>query len=288
MEEAPSAYRWYAEAFVLQPLDEELREQAEGYAGKLDRYDDWVGRLAAAMERCEDDIRRQDLAVELGLVEFRKLRRLEQAQVAMRFVIDELDPVNPDALEVLDEIYQQTNQVASLIEVLRLRADVVVEDETRVRLKLRLATLLKDGEQADDAINTYEEVVELDPACTDALNALVELYSARGAWNELLDVYQKQTLTVETGANQAMIFARMARVASDELQRPEDAIEYWTEVLRLRGEDREALGALEILYTQRGLRDLVDVLERQVQFTRAIPLESYLSTKSSDRFGVMN
>ena len=32
---------------------------------------------------------------------------------------------------------------------------------------------------------------------------LVELYSARGAWNELLDVYQKQTLTVETGANQA-------------------------------------------------------------------------------------
>ena len=89
---APSAYRWYETSFFS--LDEELREQAEGYAGKLDRYDDWVGRLAAAMERCEDDIRRQDLAVELGLVEFRKLRRLEQAQVAMRFVIDELDPVN--------------------------------------------------------------------------------------------------------------------------------------------------------------------------------------------------
>ena len=58
-------------------------------------------------------------------------------------MIDELDPVNPDALEVLDEIYQRMNQVASLIEVLRLRADVVVEDETRVRLKLRLATLLR-------------------------------------------------------------------------------------------------------------------------------------------------
>ena len=96
--------------------------------------------------------------------------------------------------------------------MLRLRADVVVEDETSS--SQTSPGNAKGWRTADDAINTYEEVVELDPACTDALNALVELYSARGEWNELLDVYQKLTLTVETGANQAMIFARMARVAA--------------------------------------------------------------------------
>lgn len=265
LEEPPAAYRWYSEAFVLQPLDEELREQAEAYAGKLDRYADWVECLAGAMERCEDAIRIQDLAVELGLVEFHKLRRIEQAEVAMRHVIDEIDPVNPEALAVLDDIYRQTEQTDQLIEVLRLRADVLVEDDDRIKLKLRLAELLVRTAQNDEAIRTYEEVVELDVTTTDALSALVGLYIEREAWNELLEVYQKQTQVLEVGPNQAMVFAKMARLASDELQRPEDAIEYWGEVLRIRGENREALGALELLYTAtESWRDLVDVLERQV------------------------
>jgi golgin subfamily B member 1 len=265
LEEPQSAYRWYSEAFVLQPLDEELREQAEAYAGRLDRYIDWVERLTEAMAACEDAIRIQDLAVERGLVEFHRLRRIEQAEVAMRHVIDELDPVNPDALAVLDDIYRQTGQTDHLIDVLRLRADVLVEDDERITLKLRLAELLVSTSQDDEAVRTYEEVVELDVTTTDALNALVDLYVAREAWNELLEVYQKQTQVTEPGANQAMVFAKMARLASDALQRPEDAIEYWGEVLRIRGENREALGALELLYTAtESWRDLVDVLERQV------------------------
>lgn len=269
LEEEPSAYRWYAEAFVLQPLDEDLRVQAESYAGKLDRYEDWVTRLEQAIQHCEDEIRRQDLAIEVGVVEYSKLRRIDRAEAAMRRVIETLDPVNPKALEVLDEIYHQTDQDDLLINILRVRSDVLVEEEDRIRVKLRLAKLLTAAELLDEALKTYEESVELDPTTREALTALASIYEVREMWNELLDVLQKQTQIAEAGGAQGVVFAQMARLASERLQRPEEAIEYWGEVLRLQGEDHEALTALELLYTQtESWRDLVDVLERQVTLSQ--------------------
>src|SRR5690606_20467340 len=58
---------------------------------------------------------------------------------------------------------------------------------------------------------------------------------------------------------------RMAKLASDALQRELEAIDLWNRVLDLRGEDPVALGELAFLH-ERAERwdDLVGILERQV------------------------
>ena len=147
LESKSDAYRWLAEAFILQPLDEELREKSAHLARELSCLDDWSQRLRGALANCDDAHRQLELSVELGSLEFEDLHRDEDALNVMQHVLDEFDPVNLKALEVLDALYTKHDDVDGQIKILQVRADVVVEDDQRIELKLRLGSLLEGRER---------------------------------------------------------------------------------------------------------------------------------------------
>ncbi|MFW6058326.1 MAG: hypothetical protein ACOC9W_05675, partial [Persicimonas sp.] len=64
------------------------------------------------------------------------------------------------------------------------------------------------------------------------------------------------------------LFARMANLAEEMLERPLDAIDLWNEVLKHEHTDRDALGELQRLYLQEERWDeMVGVLEQEVRLT---------------------
>ena len=265
LESKSDAYRWLAEAFILQPLDEELREKSAHLARELSCLDDWSQRLRGALANCDDAHRQLELSVELGSLEFEDLHRDEDALNVMQHVLEEFDPVNLKALEVLDALYTKHDDVDGQIKILQVRADVVVEDDQRIELKLRLGSLLEGRERFDETITVLEEVVELDGDNLTPLTNLEHLYTRLSLWQELLENLQKQIALVEGEAAEGELFAKMARVAGEQLDRPDEAIEYWTEVLTRSPSNSNALNALEDLYQRtESWRELVDILERQV------------------------
>src|SRR5690606_1021819 len=61
------------------------------------------------------------------------------------------------------------------------------------------------------------------------------------------------------------VYARMARISSDALEAEDRAIELWTRVLDIRGEEPQSLQALSELCTRRERwEELVEIIERQV------------------------
>ena len=152
--------------------------------------------------------------------------------------------VNLKALEVLDALYTKHEDIDGQIKILQVRADVVVEDEQRIELKLRLGSLLEGRERFEETITVLEEVVGLDADNLTPLINLEHLYTRMSLWQELLENLQKQIALVEGESAEGALFAKMARVAGEQLDRPDEAIEYWTEVLSRSQSDGNALNAL--------------------------------------------
>jgi len=116
--------------------------------------------------------------------------------------------------------------------------------------------------QQDDAIRSFRKLFdELDPRHEAAIYALERLYGAKGSWNDLMRVYERE---LEITADEGEVRAKMARLLSEHLGNIEGSINMWKQVLDIRGEDTEALFALANLYEhQRMFAELCEILERQ-------------------------
>ena len=119
-------------------------------------------------------------------------------------------------------------------------------------------------ERVDDAIRAYRVIFnELQKDNEEAILALERLYRLTQQWQELDVVYQRELEIAAGDAAEADVRAKRAHLASDHLQKVDEAIEGWKRVLDLRGEDPEALRALAYLYeSQEQWSELTDVLER--------------------------
>lgn len=120
-------------------------------------------------------------------------------------------------------------------------------------------------ERFDRSVACYERALALDPESLDIVSALERLHARREDWESLLAVYRRKVELTWDVAQKKQVYGDICRLLRDELDRPEDAIDYYRSILALDEQDAEVIEELESLYARFERWDeLVELLRRRL------------------------
>lgn len=131
-------------------------------------------------------------------------------------------PENIEIRDALRAIYEETGAHKELGKILYQEASETEDEEARLELLRRVAELfLADGD-AESATRVLAEVLELAPGDIRASVTLADAHLAQGALDTAGEILQAaaDSLRAPRGADAAMLFQRMARVAGSQGDTP--------------------------------------------------------------------
>jgi tetratricopeptide (TPR) repeat protein len=206
--------------------------------------------LAAILEaevRLEDhgDARRELLG-RLGELYGTVLGDPKAAIVAWKARQDD-DPNDETALAALDRLYEETQDYAELVLVLRAR-ERLSEGEARRPLLLRIAKTL--GEKIGDipeAITAYRTIVDDFGPERTTLSALAALYEPADRWQDLAETLEAQLALADAPADRLGILTHIGQVRRVRLNDLEGALEAYRQALALEPTHAPTRAALEEL-----------------------------------------
>ena len=174
-----------------------------------------------------------------------------------------------EMIAMISRLAAELGREQELIEIYRQAAPNILEGDLQRRLFLDIADLARALRKDQDlAHEYYQRVLDIDPNDRRALNALEEAYRKTEAHEELNEVLlRKAALEEEDVHVRVAALCESARICAQILDRPEQAISAWEQVLELAPQNVQATTALDGLYAQANrFHDLVDVLERRLGF----------------------
>lgn len=264
--DGPSAFAWMGRAVRESPLDELNVVDAERLAALTGQWADLTNVYADVVEA-------EDVTDEVKVVIGKRLARVHEeelsdpvsAEGAYAFIA-EVSSHDPDALEALDRLYSASGDAERLAEVLSRRAEGAEDPYIKTEFTFRLAQILQTNlERVDEAVIRYRAIVDgLDPQHAPSLDALEAIYLQSERWPELYENGRRKLESATDPDEQAGIYTQMAQVAQHYLGRPDEAVRLYEQVLGLRGEEPETLGAIATLHEEAGRWPaLIETLERQ-------------------------
>jgi tetratricopeptide (TPR) repeat protein len=269
----PKAFHWWSEAMVEDPRWDHALEESERLADATAAWDEMVAAYTRALDRTRDkDVKRATLLRMARVFELELHDPARAVETHLRVL--EIEAKDPDALAALDRLYLGAGMYDDLAEILRRRIEVTQDPDEQVELYFRRGEIFADAlGDLDQALACYVAVLDQESRNRKALEALEAIHFRREAWAKLYETYEKLIDVAEADAEMADIYARMARISSEALTAPsfgeDKAIELWSRVLDIRGEDPQALQALGELCTRRERwEELVEIIERQIAATQ--------------------
>jgi tetratricopeptide (TPR) repeat protein len=261
----PRALHWWNEALIEDPRWDRALEESERLAGSTGSWDEMVTAYTRALDRTQDrQIQRATLLRMARVHEFELGDPARAVETHLRVL--EIEPKDADALAALDRLYLGAGMYEDLAEILRRRIEVVQDPDEQLELYFRRGAIFSDAlADLDQSLASYTAVLEQESRNRRALEAIEAIHFRREAWTKLFETYEKLVDVATDDSEMADVYARMARISSDALNSEDRAIELWTRVLDIRGEEPQALQALSELCTRRERwEELVEIIERQV------------------------
>src|SRR5262249_33347631 len=151
-----------------------------------------------------------------------KLEDPARAQGAWRRLYD-LDPSNAaraqTACAALAALYERAGAWTDLVAILRQQVEWAPELSARRELLLRCADL-QENQLADPtaAVATYREVLEQEPECTPALDALERLYATGTAWRDQIGILKRRIELARRSDERRQLLWRIAEIQQRELE----------------------------------------------------------------------
>jgi tetratricopeptide (TPR) repeat protein len=269
------AFDWYGAAFREVPEDERSHQEAARLAEETGRWPDLVVVYTEGLQQTQDLELIREVSHEMAVIYREKLGDDASAEQMYRYILDGIDPSDTTALQGLDELLEGQQRWPELVEILQREVEATFEPDARVAYMFRLGQAFESAlGQIEDAVEQYQGILDQEPNHEGALARLEQIHLAQGSWDPLFEIYNRQTENATDDAGKARLYAQMANLASEFLERPEDAVDLWNQVLEINREDPQALLALEGLYqSAESWRELVDVCERQVNVLDAVDAE---------------
>ncbi|HMR04974.1 MAG TPA: tetratricopeptide repeat protein [Polyangiaceae bacterium] len=159
---------------------------------------------------------------------------------------------DPEALWALAGLYEAQGQWAELTDVLERHFDIADSDEERVNILTRRARLFKEQLGRDDeALETWQRVLDIDFSNVAALRAVAQIWRERNDPQELVSALHA---TIDRAAalldptEVVGIYRELGKTYGDVLEQPFDASEAWRHLLDVDPGDFEGMDALEKIY----------------------------------------
>lgn len=252
------------------------------------READPEGQAWALRQRLEGILTRPerlDTLQRLGKLYRGPLDRSSDARWAYRELTQVL-PQDSEVQEQLQRLLEQAEDYQGLAEHLDRRSQVAGSVDER-QATLRALAQLMDGELEAPAraAEAWERVLGLDEDDEEALEALTRLYERLGRSAERSTILQRR-LTRSAGVSpvsRARLLRDLAHIVEQDVSRADQAVHAYEELAELLPADRDALVALERLYTQlERYSELVQVLERQIELAEESEERAGLAFKLVD------
>ncbi|NOZ02871.1 MAG: hypothetical protein GXP54_13440, partial [Deltaproteobacteria bacterium] len=250
----------------LHDLDKAFEYRSRAYRAAPDRGDlvDQVLRVGAARDATEEAV----LVLCEKVFEIDdEIRRMETHRVVAKTCRDEsvdrdlakrhfnevlsMDPEDMDALNSLIEMYRDDDEVEPLVGLLLRKADLVTEATERADLLLWAGDIQASRvDQPEEAIRTYNAVLDLDPGNMKAIEALEGLYEATEKWEELVEILGRKADNSETTAEKTAALSRKGAVLHEKLGNTAEAVETYLVVHDNDPTDVDTLRTLDELYCE--------------------------------------
>ncbi len=263
LEDLEGAFERYALLFREDPRDEEALERIQRLARVLENWPRFAEVLVDALAEVSFDDE-QTVAIARMAAELYEERVGDPSRAAdlYRRVLA-YEPSDRTAFDALERVLRQTERWEELLEHYRKGAQEAEDDEERAE-RLRLAARLQRERlrDRDGAIETWREVLRIDPADAEALDVLDELLSDAKRWAELAEHLRHRLEETHDPDRRVELEVRLARLLADRLEDREGAVDVLEELLVREPGHEAAVTLLEALVLDSSLRGrVVDLLE---------------------------
>lgn len=163
----------------------------------------------------------------------------------------QLDPDNPATVERLLASYRAQHDLEAFVELVGRVKDGVLPGEKLVDVWLERARILEEQlDRREEAIESYQRALELEPELLQAHRALADLYFEQGMWAQAREAVERVLQTAGdaglSGPGGTELYRRLAEVEI-RLGNPAAAIDQLRQVLSRYPDDREAADRLSRL-----------------------------------------
>jgi tetratricopeptide (TPR) repeat protein len=247
---------------ATEPELAQIVAETERLAGELGREGDLIDAYRAVAPNVLDAEIQRRLYLDVADLSRAVRRDLPLAREYYQKVLDG-QPDDRRALVALESIYRDTNDEEHLVEVLLRQADSAGADvDDRVGALVEAAGLYDQLRRPDDAIATWEHVLEFAPERRDAVDALEGLYREQGRWPDVVDLYERR-LGFATSIEEAVALrVQLGDIHEKHLRDFETAIDNYSAALGGDSHNQEALVAVERYLVDPDLRVVAaEVLE---------------------------
>ncbi|HWA76644.1 MAG TPA: tetratricopeptide repeat protein [Polyangiaceae bacterium] len=292
---AAKAIEQYKSVLRQDPDNVEARERLKTLYKQTQGHNALVELLRQQLERTPQDkyAERLEILREVATV-YRLYQKSDTALLSVLNQIVQLDDKldEHDVLELREivQLYEKLGRHRELITHQMKLAEVTPELPEKIELYRAAARRwLEQFSNVQNATEAYAKLLAISPEDREARERLDELYRKRRAWPELYALYSSELERAE-GATRLTLLREMAQLAAERLNRSEDAVRLYKEILVAEPDRLDVLDALE-KHAERNKdwRTLAEALERRVELvsdeaTKLATLQK-LGTIYSDHVG---
>ncbi len=276
----------YRKVLQIDPINLPAAEALQNLFHASERYADMSLILQRKAEILEDIDDQKAALYQAATIEEEMLQRSEAA-IAVYEKVLVFDPEDVRSVDALIGLFLSLSRWTDLLGVYSKKVDLVLDPEEKKQILYEVGAVYeRELSDVDNAIDSYQRVLELDPDDLTALGRLDVLYQTAENWQELLSVLTHEAeLTAEP--EEAVSYQyRIAALYEQHLEDVERAVELYRDILGIQPDHEPTLaaleriksggkaplaaaGVLEQIYDASGEWDkLISVLEVQVRFAR--------------------
>jgi tetratricopeptide (TPR) repeat protein len=278
----PSAIEHQEAILKIDPQNLQAATALERLYQSMEKPAELAGVYLRKAEIVDDPEERKQYLLRAADIYEAVLERPAEAIAAFRRIV-EIDPQDVPALDALIRLYITHQQWDDLLDVYVRKVELVGEPEEKKQIFFDMATVY-EGQLGNPsaAIDTYNKVLELDPADVTAIGRLDVLYQAQGRWRDLLGILEREADLAADPSEVVEFRYRAAKLHEERLENTGRAVEIYRDILEVAPDheptltaltnilhgDKEPLAAAAVLEpvltTALAYDRLVDVLEVQL------------------------
>lgn len=270
LEQAIAAFRVVFDE--LSPENEDAIDSLERLYTLTRQWEKLDGVYERQLENAAGDAVEADVRAKRALLAAAELGQPDAAISGWKRVLD-LRGEDPQALRELAYLYEHQQKWSELTDVLERHFDIADSDEDRVHVLSMRARLFEEQLNRDDeALETYQRVLDIDYKNPAALRSIANIWRRREDAPELVNALSH---LVEQGATEfepqelTEAYRELAKLHQDTLAQPFEAADAWRSLLEVGPGDFEALDRLQALYEQD--EQWVEIIDIKMRRAAALP-----------------
>ncbi len=260
-----SAFSAFARGLQSEPSDDVTQAQLERIARASNNWTSLVSLYESTAKDSDDEELKTSLLTKVARVYETELQDDAKAVSAYQQVVA-VGAGNVDAAVAIETIHRRNDNYDELVKVLLTKADITQDATEQKKLLFESAYLQEHTlSQPQQAVATYQKILESDDTDIRALDSLINLYTTGEDWNGLKEAYTRKAELSENPQERKQLLFMLGQLHEGQLEDSAQAIDTYQSILDIDPSDIPALQSLDRLFGQ-GERwyDQLNVLEQQL------------------------